>query len=94
MSITQLTAAAARDRMLNEINPNALGAKEQNQKKEIIMEVWLSLKTPDEQHGAATGGEVAGFVFLEDNKNYTYIKETMVHYGCQWGDDILQTNIS
>ena len=69
MSITQLTATA-RDRMLSEIYPKTSGAKERNQETETITGIWLSLKTPDERQAAVTGGDVAGFVFLEDNAKY------------------------
>jgi len=100
MSITQLTAAA-RKRMMSEICPKLSGAKERNQETETIAKIWhLSLKTPDERQAAATGGDVAGFVFLGDNAKYAVascitsvpmITKAMAHYGCQWGDDISQT---
>ena len=59
-----------------------------------------SLKRPDERGAPATGGDAASFVFLENNTKYAVascimavptITRAVAHYGCQWGDDISQT---
>ena len=97
-SITQLIAAD-REKMLQEINPTTSGAREKNQSTETITEVWLSLHTPKEREAATAGGDIAGFLYLDENTTYAAascitplptIRKAMVSYGCQWGNDISQ----
>ena len=88
--------------MLTEINPTASGAKLSPQISESITESWCSLRTPEERQAATAGGDVAGFVFVEDNTAFATascfttvptIQKAVEYYGCQWGNDISQAEV-